>query len=86
MGKVYIYTKQRKQTFSDTAQYFHSKHLKNLPKRREKALFAKKRCFRAQQICSRFCFELLLNVNLTKLIESICCAKHMLVFIHENMF
>ena len=36
MGKVQIYDRHKKNTFSDTAQYFHSKHLKKLPKRHEK--------------------------------------------------
>ena len=38
MGKVQIYNRHKK-NFSDTAQYFHSKHLKNGPKPREKHVF-----------------------------------------------
>ena len=46
----------------DTTQYFHSKHLSNLPKRHEKNLFAKDRCFRAQKIFSRIYCKLLLRL------------------------
>ena len=45
-------------TFSDTAQYFHSKHLKNGPKRHEKHFCSAEWCFRANKIFSEIDCEL----------------------------
>ena len=53
-------------TFSDTAQYFHSKHLKNGPKRYEKTHFSMEWSFRAKKIFSKIDCEFLLQANLTK--------------------
>ena len=65
------YIKDIEETFSDTAQYFHSKHLKNSPKRKKKTLFSMKLCFRAKKIFSKIYCELLLHAKLTKLIGSL---------------
>jgi hypothetical protein len=61
--------------FSDTAQHFHSKHLKNGPKRHEKHFFSTEWCFRAEKTFSKIDCELLLYANLTKLIGSLCWTK-----------
>ena len=70
--------------FSDTAQYFHSKHLKNRPKRHEKHFFSTEWCFRAKQIFSKIDCELLLYANLTKFIGLL--DQKRLVFLHQNLF
>ena len=64
------YITGREKTFSDTAQYFHLKHLKNLPKSYEKLFSSMKWCFRAKKIFSKIDCDLPLYANLTKLIGS----------------
>ena len=59
----FIYKKK-----SDTARYFYSKQIKNLPKHQEKHFFAMELCFGANIIFSKIDCELLLHANLTKLI------------------
>ena len=65
------YIKDIEKMFSDTAQYFHSIHLKYWPKLHKKNFFSMEWCFRAKKIFSKIYCELLLYANLTKLIGSL---------------
>ena len=56
------------QAFSDTAQYFHSKHLKKIPERHEKKpFFFNGMVFWDKKIFSRIECKLVLYANFTKL-------------------
>ena len=72
--------------FSDTAQYFYSRHLKNGPKRHEKHFFSTECCFRAEKIFSKIDCELLLYANLTKLICILCWTKKVSFFSSKPIF
>ena len=57
----------RKVEMYNTVQYFHSKHLKHLPKRHEKHFIWIEWCFRAKQIFSIIDCKPILYANFTKL-------------------
>ena len=72
--------------FSDTAQYFHSKHLKHLPKRHEKYFFLMEWCFRAKNIFSKIDCKLTLYANLTKLISSLYSTPRVNFYLLKKYF
>ena len=86
MGKVSRYKTDVEKTFSDTAQYFHSKHIKNGPKRHEKTLFSMEWCFKAKKIFSKIYCELILHANLTKLIGSLYLTPRVNFYSSTNIF
>ena len=78
------YITDKEKTFSDTARYFHSKHLKNGPNRHKKTLFSMKWYFKAKKIFSKIYCELLLHANFTKLWGSLCWTqKFLFLFINK---
>ena len=73
-------------TISDTAQYFHSKHLKNGPKDHEKHFFQWNGVFSSNNLFSKIYCELLLHAKLTKLIGSLYLTPKVNFYSSKNNF